>query len=271
MDVAAQVSLEEALAKTDADAESALKAANAAIRALKKFRAAAHTGDLRELRRTIDAAEQSIAALGQQFANAKEGWSFDEEAEEAYLTGGDFTRELLETAKQSGVRVFEEGDRLYCYPHLIRVVPTDRAVLIDKTRERRLRPSFLVAHLKELQNRPVRFRPEAFLEALWAAYDTAVRGRGAANAADPPSGTVIPLVEIYNLLTLLPGQSKEYTLQEFARDIYLLDKSGVTTTRKGLTVSWPASSGTRSTGRTITVITREGREKKYYGITFAPA
>ncbi len=265
MEVESRASLEEALAKTDADAESALKAANAAIRSLKKFRAAAHTGDLRELRRTIDAAEQSIAALGQQFANAKEGWSFDEEA---YLTGGDFTRELLETARQSGVRVFEEGDRLYCYPHLIRVVPADRAVLIDKSRERRLRPSFLVAHLKALQNRPVRFRPEAFLESLSAAYDTAVRGRENANAK---VGPVIPLVDIYDLLTLLPGQSKEYTLQEFARDIYLLDGSGVTTTRKGSTVSWPASSGTRSAGRTITVITQDGREKKYYGITFATA
>lgn len=98
MEAESRASLEEALARTDADAESALRAANAAIRALKKFRAAAHTGDLRELRRTIDAAEQSITALRQQFANAKEGWSFDEEA---YLTGGDFTRELLETARQS--------------------------------------------------------------------------------------------------------------------------------------------------------------------------
>ena len=91
------MSLEEALTKTDTDAEAALKAASAAIRSLKKFRAAAHTGDLRELRRAIDAAEQSITALRQQFANAKEGWDFDEEA---YLTRLDFTKELLATASQ---------------------------------------------------------------------------------------------------------------------------------------------------------------------------
>ena len=257
------MSLEEALAKTDADADAALKAASAAIRSLKKFRAAASSGDLRELRRAMDTAEQSIIALRQQFANAKDGWDFDEEA---YLTGGDFTRELLETARKSRVEIFEDGERLYCYPHLIRVLPSERAVLIDKARERRLRPSFLVGHLKELQNKPVRFRPDAFLESLWTAYDTAVKMR---KSKETPSGAVIPLVEIYDLLTLLPGQSKEYSLQEFARDIYLLDKSGVNRTKKGLTVSWPASSGTRSPGRTITVISQEGREQKYYGISFA--
>ena len=257
------LSLEDALTKTDADADAALKAASAAIRSLKKFRAAANSGDLRELRRAIDAVEQSLTALRQEFANAKEGWDFDEEA---YLTGGDFTRELLQTAKKSRVEIFEDGERLYCYPHLIRVLPADRAVLIDKVRERRLRPSFLVGHLKELQNKPVRFRPDAFLESLWTAYDTAVKMR---RSKDMTSGAVIPLVEIYDLLTLLPGQSKEYSLQEFARDIYLLDKSGVNRTKKGQTVSWPASSGTRSTGRTITVITQKGRDQKYYGIAFA--
>ena len=102
------MSLEEALAKTDADADAALKAASAAIRSLKKFRAAASSGDLRELRRAMDTAEQSIIALRQQFANAKEGWDFDEEA---YLTGGDFTRELLETARKSRVEIFEDGER----------------------------------------------------------------------------------------------------------------------------------------------------------------
>lgn len=163
------------------------------------------------------------------------------------------------------MNIFEEGDRLYCYPHLIRVLPADRAVIIDKTRERRLRPSFLVSHLKDLQNKPVRFRPEAFLESLWHAYEVTVQRRP---SKDMFAGAVIPLLEIYELLTLLPGQSKEYSLQEFARDVYLLDKSDVNRTRSGGTVSWPASSGTRSTGKAITVITQEGREQKYFGIAF---
>jgi hypothetical protein len=75
-------------------------------------------------------------------------------------------------------------------------------------------------------------------------------------------------LEIYRLLTLLPGQAKEYSRQEFARDVYLLDKSGVTKTKKNFVIRLPASTGTRSTTGTIRVITREGKDKPYYGISF---
>lgn len=258
-----EVSLEKALAKTEADADAAFKAAIATVSSLKKFRAVARSGDLRELRKTIEATDQAITALSQQFANAKEGWDFDEEA---YLSGKDFLLEILATARQRGVKVFEQDDRLYCYPFLIRILPSERAILIDKKRERGLRPSVLVGHLKDLQNKPVRFNPETFLECLFSAYSTAVAARGKDLFG---TGIVVKLLDIYRLLTLLPGQSKEYSLQEFARDIYLLDKSRVAKTRKGLVVSFPASTGTRSTTSTITVITQNGHEKKYYGISFA--
>ena len=38
-------------------------------------------------------------------------------------------------------------------------------------------------------------------------------------------GTVIPLIDIWELLTLLPGQAKDYPKQEFTRDVYLLQKA----------------------------------------------
>jgi len=256
-------SLEKSLAKTESDAEVALKAAGAVVSSLKKFRAAAQVGNLRDLQKAIDLSEQAIATLRQQFANAKEGWDFDEEL---YLFGGDFLSEILQTAKQMGVKVFEQDDRLYCYPFLIRILPNERSVLIDKLRERRLRPSVLVSHLKDLQNKPIRFRPETFLEGLFAAYRHAVAARGKDLFG---TGVVVKLRAIYELFTLLPGQSKEYSPQEFARDIYLLDQSHVNRTKNGQIVSFPASTGTKSGTNTITVITQGGHEKKYYGIAFA--
>ena len=257
-----RVSLEKALAKTESDADAAFKAATTTVSSLKKFRAAAHSGDLRELRKTIEVADQAIAALRQQFANAKAGWDFDEEA---YLSGSTFRSELLETARQLAVKMFEQDNKLYCYPFLIRILPNERSLLIDKVRERRLRPSVLVRHLKDLQNKPVRFKPETFLEGLFGAYRHAVATRGRDHFG---TGVVVKLHDIYELLTLLPGQPKEYSLQEFARDIYLLDQSRVDRTRNGLVVSFPASTGTRSVTSTITVITQNGHEKKYYGISF---
>lgn len=260
MDMDHVTSLEKALAKTEADADAACKAATVVVNSLKKFRTASQTGNLRELRKTIEAAGQAITALRQQFANAKEDWTFDEEA---YLSNKAFTSEILEAAGQIGLKIFEQDDRLYCYPFLIRILPGERSILIDKARERRLRPSVLVKHLMDLQSKPSRFKPEAFLESLFSAYEIIVAPRGKELIN---TGIVIKLRDIYDLLTLLPGQSKEYSTQEFARDIYLLDQSLVTRTKKGLIVAFNFN---RPQAGTITVITQDGDMKKYFGISFA--
>lgn len=263
MEVDRHTSLEEALARTESDADAALKAASVTVRSLKKFRAGAKTGNLRELRKTIEAAEQAIIALTQQFKNAQEGWNFDEDT---YLSSRTFPSEILETAEQMGVRIFERDDRLYCYPFLIRLLPNERSVMIDKARERRLRPSVLVSHLKELQNKPVQFKSGAFLEALSSAYSTAVKTRGKERLM---TGAVVPLVEIYGLLTLLPGQSREYSRQEFARDLYLLDQGDVRTTKNRSVISLHAASGRESANKVISIVTKDGKLKRYYGISFA--
>jgi hypothetical protein len=251
MEVDRRNSLEQALAKTEAEAEAACKAATAALRSLKKFRTAAQVGNLRELQRTVEAAGQAIAELEQQLAKAKAGWDFDEDA---YLSDGAFVAEVLATAAQTGVRIYERDDRLYCYPSLIRMLPTDRAVVIDKTRERRLRPSVLV-----------RFRSEAFLDSLHSAYATAVKTRGKDRR---DTNAIVPLVEIYDLLTLLPGQAREYSRQEFARDLYLLDQSGITTLRNGAVISFHAARGNEPASKVIPIVTKNGQAKSYYGISF---
>lgn len=255
-------SLEQALTRTEAEADAACKAATTALRTLKKFRAAAQTGNLRDLQKAIETAGQALAALEQQFEKSKASWAFNEET---YLADGAFVSEVLTTATQAGVSIYERDERLYCYPSLIRVLPNDRAVVIDKTRERRLRPSVLVQHLRALQNKPVRFKSEAFLESLYDAYSTAVKTRGKERRE---TSAIVPLVEIYNLLTLLPGQSKEYARQEFARDLYLLDQSGVTTVRNSATVSFHAARGNEAASKVIQIVTQDGQAKTYYGISF---
>lgn len=259
------LSLEKALAKTQADADAVIRAAVAVSSAAKRLRTAAQVGNLREMQPSLTAAEQAIAALRQQFANAKGGWDFDEDA---YFGNGSFVRELRETAERLSVRIYEQDDRLYCYPSLVRVLPNDRAVEIDRKRERRLRPTVLVDQLKTLQRRPPRFKPEPFLEALFDAYETLLPKGGRRPGDLFGLGRVMKLLDVYRLLTLLPGQSREYSRPEFARDIYLLDQSGVTRTRAGHVVSFP---GPRTPANTIRIITREGHEKLYYGIAFTEA
>ncbi|MBI4289306.1 MAG: hypothetical protein HY671_12880 [Chloroflexi bacterium] len=258
------VTLEKALAKTEEDANVSIKAAQAVVAALRRFHNAAKLGNLKELHATIESAEKAELGLRQQIATSKAGWNFNEDA---YLSDGSFVREILDTSRQKGVSIFERDERLYCYPVLVRVLPGERAVQIEKTRDRSLRPAVLVDHLKELQKRPPRFQPKTFLEALYEAYRVAVRSRE--KGLMPAAGTVIPLLEIYGLLTLLPGQSKEYSQQEFARDIYLLDRSGEAVAKDGARVSFPASTGTKAPSRALSVINEQGEEKRYYGIAFS--
>ena len=114
--------------------------------------------------------------------------------------------------------------------------------MIDKKKDRRVRPSVLVRTLPALQARPPKFKADAFLEALATAYDLVV-----ATGARP--GATVKLADVYGVLTLLPGSARDYTKPEFARDLYLLDQSGVTTTKDGRSCACPRARSTRGLGR----------------------
>jgi hypothetical protein len=263
------VSLENTLAGKESDARAILKAAVSVVTAVKKHLKNTQTGNLRDLEKNFEYVEQSIDALGRQIIDAKEKLKFDGGS---YVAGRAFLDEILEMSKSMGIKMFELDDRLYCYPLLLRILPNELVVQIDKRKERLLRPSALLSHLKTLQNKPVRFKSDAFLESLYSAYEVLIKSRGkdrADQAEQAGKGIVILLLEIYKLLTLMPGQAREYSRQEFARDIYLLDRSGVTATKKGAVISFSGSTGLRSTSNTIRVITEEGLDKRYYGILFS--
>jgi hypothetical protein len=257
--------LEMALQDTEAGADAALQSAVAASRSLKRLRSLVHDGNLRDLRSAMTAAEESVDALQRQVARTIGGWNFDEAT---YLSSGAYTAELLQTAARTGLAIFEQDDRLYCYPSLLRVLTAERSLLIDRTRERRLRPSEVVGRLRALQDQPPRFRPEAFLESLFKAYRALAQRHGSGGLDRAP---VERLDRVYDLLTLLPGQAREYSSHEFARDIYLLDRSGITQTRDGYVVSFPASTGTRSASGVIRAIAENGQERRYWGIAFTRA
>jgi hypothetical protein len=258
-------SLEKALAGSEVDAGNSLKASHAVSQALNKYARVLKEGNLREIQSAMNEVEKAELVLRQQIVTTKEGWNFDIDA---YLNSGSFIKEILDTAEQKGVRIFERDDRLYCYPVLVRIVASERSVFIDKAREKRIRPTVLVNRLKELQKKPPRFRPEAFLEALHETYQKALLIKGNRDKNSLDTGEVAALADIYELLTLLPGQSRDYARQEFARDVYLLDRSGVCDTKYGSRLSLPASTGTKIGNRTFNVINEYGEEKRYYGIAF---
>lgn len=251
--------LETALERTQRDTEAALRAAEGLVAALKRARRGAQEGRLQELRRTLDALDGEVTSVVQLVKNLRGGWEFDEEA---YFADGGYASELIDVGRDQGVHVFEADGLLYCYPSLLRLLPADPAVRIDKTVERRVRPTVLVNHLRDVQRRGAKFKEAAFLESLYAAYEVLAERAGKEFFA----GKVERLTDIYELLTLLPGASREYSLQEFTRDVYLLDQSGTRETKRGKRVSFPAATGTR--GKPMMIVTQDGKPKLYYGIAF---
>jgi hypothetical protein len=253
-------SLERALERTEGDAASALKAATDVARELKRLRAAARDGVTRDLQKSIDAAVRLVDALRDSVAVTREGWVFDERE---HLASGAYQRELVAAADRANLRLIEHDGRLLTYPSVVRVLPSDAAIEIDRKREKRIRPSVVVRKLQALRDRPVRFHAEQFLESLFRAYELLVA------RAKRDAGTDIRLIDVHDVLTLLPGQSREYSREEFARDLYLLEESGVDRTRDGLRVGFPAATGTKGRGSLATV-SRDGRVRSYYAVSFRP-
>jgi len=258
VDGAGHETLEGALERTERDVDAALKAAAATTTQLKRARKAAASGVLRELERSLETTEQLAGALRDSVRTARSGWAFDDRA---YLESGAYSDEVLRVGRASDVALQLLDERIVSYPSLVRVLPGEAAVEIDRKRHRGIRPSTLVEILRTTQTRPIRFRAEPFIEALSQAYEWVRASQGKA-----PGGTV-KLVDVYRPLTVRPGQSAEYSKQEFARDIYLLDESGVNTTRAGLRMTLPASTGAR-TSSTLATVMRNGDLKIYYGIEF---
>jgi hypothetical protein len=252
--------MDEALASVEGDIDDALRAAAALIRELKKAKTAAAGGSVRDLARSLEAAGEWVDETAGAVMAGEQGWDFDVSE---YLASGGWAKEVIAAAAARGLTVTESDDRLVCYPSLVKVLPGDVAIDIDRKRDRHLRPSVVVDTLAARQARPPRFRTEPFLEALADGYGWVVERGGQRSW-----GAVVRLVDIWGVLTVMPGASRDYPKPEFARDLYLLDQSGVTATRAGRTLRFSASTGTRSAG-VLTTVAADGRPVHYWGVAFS--
>jgi hypothetical protein len=252
-------SLEEALEAVEGNADAAIKSLNAALSAAKRAKSAALLGQIRDLEQAMDAASALVGQATTAVGDLRGDWQFDVGE---WFASGQYAKELLSSAAEAGVQAFESDDRILCYPAIVQVSAADATIVVDKQKDRRVRPSVVVRHLEALQQRPPKFKPEAFIETLANGYDYVVGAKGLRR------GAAAKLVDVHKVLTLLPGASRDYTRQEFARDLYLLDQSSIVDVKDGRRMSLPASAMTRS-GGVLTTVTRAGQTKVYAGLAFA--
>ena len=105
--------------------------------------------------------DSALAALRQEVANAVATWPFEDGGETTYLREH-YAVELRSVATEKGLAIYERDGSLISYPSIVRILPGDHAIRIDKKKVSTLRPSYLAEVLvsepeetASLQVRPV--------------------------------------------------------------------------------------------------------------------
>jgi hypothetical protein len=143
-----------------------------------------------------------------------------------------------------------------------------QGVRIGPRLEKRIRPSFLAAQLKALQQRPERFNARQFLDRLFLLYESRARAEEAAwrpNRSGP--GPLVALAELYELLTVLPAAAADYPAEEFVTDLLRLDRQPDATTGGGHHFELGGSTGRKGAKR-LTLFDETGEQHDYYAIRF---
>ena len=258
---------EQGFADAENAADSVLKALNSVSTLARQLRKAARDGNIAAVRRTSERLQDGLNLIRQEVSNAANAWPFTPEDEQGYLDEH-YAGELIDEAKKKDVQVFDKDGTLIAHPSVIRVVPGERAVRINRRQMSTIRPTKIVGVLEDLQKRPPRFRREAFLESLYRAYVALTKAGQTDGLKLGEVGQVVQLSRIYDLFTGLPGSKRDYSQLDFARDLYNLEASDVRQTRSGPRVSFPASTGTRNSRGTISFVGPNGEPVVYYGVQF---
>jgi hypothetical protein len=253
------VTFEQGFAETERTASVAGKVVRVLAGAAKQLERAALEGDLFKMRRASERLAAIIESTRQDVLNARSAWPFSPEEEEKYLRDS-YAGEVIDAAKTEGLQIQQRDEGLVVFPSILRILPSERVVKINRKKVQAVRPSRLVKTLRAIQSRKPKATPEHLLEVLHRAYRLIVGNE---------YGKTVTLVGIYDALTLLPGSTANYDRTDFVRDLFLLDRSGVTRTKSGATYSLPASTGTKGAKSTYSFVAPDGETVSYYGIRFS--
>lgn len=256
--------LDDELGRLDAALATAERHAKAALSGVRTLRRQAATGVVAGLPRRLEQLPAAAEPLAEALRTASTSFSYDAEAA---FAGGSYLQQLQAAAAAKDLVLVERDGRITAFPLLLKLEPSIPAVRVGRKLERRIRPGVLTGLLKQAQDSSA-FNAEAFLEMLFRAATHLARANGCAD--EPRPGAVVPLLDIYELLTLRPGTAAEYPRAAFAVDLLRLDRAPDTRTRRGgHRFSLPASTSSKGRSR-LTVYDEHGAEHVYVGIAFHP-
>jgi hypothetical protein len=255
--------LDAELGRLDAALAAAERQAKSMLAGVRALRRQAASGILAGLARRLEQLPATAEPLAEALRAA--GGSFSYDAETAFADGT-YLRELQQAAAAKDLVLVARDGRITAFPLLLKLEPAVPGVRVGRKLERQIRPSVLTALLKKAQDSSG-FQAESFLETLFKA--ATLLARADARADEPRPGAVVPLLDIYELLTLQPGAAANYPREAFAVDLLRLDRAPDTRTRRGHRFSLPASTGSKGRAR-LTVYDERGAEHVFVAIAFRP-
>lgn len=255
------MTFEEALEATERAAHAAGKVTALLAGAVRQLQRAATEGDLQKMRKTSERLATILDSTRQEILNARSAWPLSPEGEESYLRES-YVEEFLDVTKAEGLPIQRRDEGLVAFPSILQILPSERAVRINRKKVQAVRPSHVVKRLKAIQARKPKASPEQFLEVLHRAYRFFTGSE---------YGKTVALSHIYDALTLLPGSAQNYDQTDFVRDLYLLDRSGAVRTKSGAVCALPASTGTKGAKGKFSFAGPDGEAVTYYGIRFSEA
>ena len=257
---------EQAFGDAERAADSTLKSAAEVASLTRKIQKAATVGDIAAMKRAHGRLDDALDTLRQAVANTVASWPFRDEEEARYLRDH-YADELRLAAVEMDLDIHERDGQLISHPSIVRILPDERAVRVDRKKVSAIRPSHLAGLLLGNQKKRSRYRSDSFMESLHHVYSEIVRDESSGGLM-PGTGRVVPLDRIYKLLTALPGVGRDYDRTDFARDLYNLQANGPKRTKKGADVSFSFSSGTKGQSKLFTFVGPDGQTVNYYGVRF---
>ena len=166
---------ERAFDETQNAAAATLASAGELIKLARQLEKASREGNIAAIKRLQDRLDTALGSLGQAVTNAVQSRPFEEDEEEQYLKDGYRGGVCGRIASEKGLDIHERDDRLVSHPSIVRVLPAERAVRIDKKKVSSIRPSHLADALLKNQEKPGRYQSGAFLDSLYNVYSDIVR------------------------------------------------------------------------------------------------
>ena len=253
--------LEQAFGAVEDSANGVTKSARAVASQATALAKAAKSGNIVALKRSQERLGEALTALEEGVQASTSCWPYSEDEELAALERG-FQQELEAAAAGLGLNIYEQDKRLVSWPSVLRILPAERAVRIDRKKVTTIRPSFLASLLLKNQNKSSSFSSQRFLESLYTVYTEIRRGTSSITIS-PGSSDVVRLLKVYKLMTALPGAARDYDRSDFARDLYALESQGPRQTRNGATVDLVGARNPE-----FSFIGPDGNRVDYYGIRF---